>query len=195
VGGPYIAVIDAESIVLLDRATLAEVSRVGAAGADAVAVSGEWLAYRRREGGRDVLEAVGISDPLSPGPAQRIAAAASPNQVGRPSIDGDTVAWATAQSDVSRIWKRDLDGRKNKVVAGARFALLSNPAIDGRRLIYVRSTGGRDQLVMTRVGKHGGGHPIHTFHGPGYVWSTALEGRTAYVTVVSEGGIEIFSVD
>jgi hypothetical protein len=195
VGGPYVALIDGASIVLLDRATLGEVARVSAEGADAVAVSGDWLVYRRRVAARDVLEAVKITDPLTPGPAGRITSAASPSQVGRPAIDGDVVVYATAQRDESRIWKRELNGRKNKVVAGARFALLSNPAIDGKRLVFVRSTGRRDQVVMTRVNKHGGGHPIHTFRGSGYLWSTALEGGTAYVTVVSEGGIEIVSVD
>jgi hypothetical protein len=195
VGGPYVAVIDGASIVLLDRATLGEVARVSAEGADGVAVSGDWLVYRRREGARDVLDAVKITDPLTPGPARRITSAGSPDQIGRPSIDGDVVVWATAQRDESRIWKRDLEGRKNEVLVGARFALLSNPAIEGKRLVFVRSTGRHDQIVITRVKKHAGGHPIHTFRGAGYLWSTALEGGTAYVTVVSEGGIEIVSVD
>jgi hypothetical protein len=194
VGGPYVAVLQAQDAVLLDRGTLAEVSRVSMVGADALAVSGDWLVSRRREEGRDVLEARRITDPLNPGAAQRITSARSPNQVGRPSIDGDVVVWATAQRDESRIWKRDLDSRKNQVVAGSRFALLSNPAIDGGRLIYVRSTGGRDQVIMKRVAKRGGSRPIHTFSGQGYLWSTALEGARAYVTVVQEGGIEIVSI-
>jgi hypothetical protein len=194
VGGPYVAVIDAGGVLLLDRGTLAEVSRVAVAGADAVAVSGEWLVYRRHEEGRDVLEAQRITDPVNPGIPERITSATVPNQLGRPSIDGDVVVWATAQRDESRIWTRDLGSRKNEVVAGSRFALLSNPAIDTGRLIYVRSTGRRDQLIMKRAAKRGDGHPIHTFSGQGYLWSTALEGGRAYVTVVQEGGIEIVSV-
>ena len=194
VGGPYVAVIQGAEAVLLDRAGLAEVARVPAAGADALAVSGEWLVYRRREGGRDVLDAQRITDPLNPGAPQRITSAASPSQVGRPSIDGHLVAWATAQRDESRVWIRDLEDRKNKVVAGSRFALLSNPALDGGRLVYVRATERREQLIARNVGKGGGGHPIHRFKGQGYLWSTELQGGTAWVTVVREGGIEIVSV-
>jgi hypothetical protein len=194
VGGQYVAVIQGAEVVLLDRAGLAEVARVPAASADALAVSGDWLVYRRREGGRDVLEAQRITDPLNPGAPQRITSAASPNQVGRPSIDGHLVAWATAQRDESRIWIRDLEDRKNKVVAGSRFALLSNPALDGGRLVYVRATERRDQLIARNAGKGGGGHPIHRFKGQGYLWSTELQGGTAWVTVVREGGIEIVAV-
>jgi hypothetical protein len=194
VGGHYLAVIAGGEVVLLDRAGLAEVARIPAAGADALAVSGEWLVYRRREEGRDVLEARRIADPLNPGPTHRITSAASPNQVGRPSLDGHVLVWATNQRDESRVWKRDLDAGKNTVVTGSRFALLSNPALDGDRLVYVRATERREQLIARSAGKGGGGHSIHRFKGQGYLWSTDLEGGTAYVTVVRAGGIEIVSV-
>jgi hypothetical protein len=194
VGGPYVAVIEGGEAVLLDRGGLGEVARIPAAGADALAVSGDWLVFRRREGARDVLDAVRIVDPLNPGPPQRITSAASPNQVGRPSIDGDVVVWATAQRDESRVWRRDLSERKNKVLAGSRFALLSNPSIDGGKLVYVRAGERSDLLIERSSTKRGGGHPIHRFKGQGYLWSTELEGGTAYVTVVREGGIEIVSV-
>jgi hypothetical protein len=194
VGGPYLAVIEGGEAVLLDRGGLGEVARIPAAGADALAVSGDWLVFRRREGARDVLDAVRIVDPLNPGPPQRITSAGSPNQVGRPSIDGDVVVWATAQRDESRVWRRDLSERKNKVLAGSRFALLSNPSIDGGKLVYVRAGERSDLLIERSSNKRGGGHPIHRFKGQGYLWSTELEGGTAYVTVVREGGIEIVSV-
>jgi hypothetical protein len=194
VGGQYVAVIDGDEVVLLERGGLAEVARLPVAGADALAVSSDWLVYRRREAGRDVLEAQRISDPLNPGSPQRITSAASPSQVGRPSIDGNVVAWATAQRDESRVWTRDLQDRKNKVIVGSRFALLSNPSLDGGRLVYVRATEKREQLIAGSAGKRGGGHPIHRFKGDGYLWSTELEGGTAWVTVVRDGGIEIIEV-
>jgi hypothetical protein len=194
VGGNYVTVISGGEVVLLDRAGLAEVARIPAAGADALAVSRDWLVYRRREEGRDVLEARRIADPLNPGPPHRITSAGSPSQVGRPSLDDHVVAWATNQPDESRIWKRDLEARKNKVVTGSRFALLSNPALDGNRLVYVRATEHREQLIARSAAKRGGGHPIHRFKGQGYLWSTELRGGTAYVTVVRSGGIAIVSV-
>jgi hypothetical protein len=194
IGGPYIAVIQGAEVMLLRRSDLSPVARIPAPGIDALAVSGDWLVMRRREGGRDVLEAQRIADPLAPGPVERITSTAAPNQVGRPALDGDTVAWATAQLDESRIWVRDLGAKRNKVVVGSRFNLLTNPAIDGRRLIYVRGGGAHDRVMATRVGRRGDGHPIHHDKGPGILWTTALEGDRAYVTVLAEGGVELIEI-
>jgi hypothetical protein len=157
-------------------------------------VSGDWLVLRRREGGRDVLEAQRITDPLAPGPMERITSAAAPDQVGRPSLDGERVAWATAQLDQSRVWVRDLSERRNRVVVGSRFNLLTNPSVEGKHVIYVRGGGSRDAVYATRIGRRGAGHPIHRDAGPGILWTTALEGGRAYVTVLSEGGVELIEV-
>ena len=195
VGGPYIAVISGQKVSLLARDTLEPVTELSLGGVDAVAISGEWLVTRRREEGRDVLEATDITDPLDPGPPQRITSTSSPSQVGRPAIDGDVVVWATAQRDQSRVWKRDLGDNKNKVVAGARFYLLTSPAIEGGRIIYVRSGSSRDAVMTKKLSQHGNGRPIYNDNGPGILWSTALEGGRAYVTVLNGDGIEIISVD
>ena len=187
--------ISGQKVSILARDTLAPVAELSLGGVDAVAISGEWLVTRRREEGRDVLEATDITDPLDPGPPQRITSTSSPNQIGRPAIDGDVVVWATAQRDQSRIWKRDLGDKKNKVVAGARFFLLTSPAIEGGRIIYVRSGSSRDAVMTKKLSQHGNGHPIYNDNGPGILWSTALEGGKAYVTVLNGDGIEIISVN
>ena len=194
IGGPYVAVIQGGEAVLLRREDLAPVTRIPAPGVDALAVSGDWLVMRRREGGRDVLEAQRITEPLAPGPMERITSAAEPSQVGRPALDGEVVVWATAQQDESRVWVRDLSAQKNKVVVGSRFNLLANPAIEGKHVIYVRGGGAHDQVMATRLNRRGAGHPIHHDKGPGILWTTALEGGHAYVTVLSEGGVELISI-
>jgi hypothetical protein len=194
IGGPYIAVVEGAEVVLLRREDLTEVTRIPAPGVDALAVSGDWLVVRRREGGRDVLEAQRITDPLAPGTMERITSAAAPNQVGRPALDGEVVVWATAQRDESRVWARDLSEKKNKVVVGSRFNLLANPAIEGKHVIYVRGGGTHDQVMATRLNRRGAGHAIHHDKGPGILWTTALEGDRAYVTVLSEGGVELLSI-
>jgi hypothetical protein len=194
IGGPYIAVIQGGEIVLLRREDLSEVTRIAAPAVDAVAVSGDWLVMRRREGGRDALEARKITDPLSPGPLERITSAGAPSQVGRPALDGDTVVWSTAQRDESRVWMRDLTERRNRIVVGSRFNLLTNPAIEGRRLIYVRGGGSHDRVMATRLGRRGAGRPIHHDKGPGILWTTALEGGRAYVTLLAEGGVELIEL-
>jgi hypothetical protein len=194
IGGPYVAVIDGAEVALLARDTLAPVVRIPAPGADALAVSESWLAVRRHEQGRDVLDAIAIIDPLAPGAPQRITSTASPDQIGRPAIDGDTVVWATSQRDESRLWRRDLEERRNRVLVGSRFALLTNPAVEDGRLVYVRTAGARDEVMHRKLGGHGKGHPIHRDSGPGILWSTALSEGRVYVTVLSDGGIEILAL-
>ncbi len=61
-------------------------------------------------------------------------------------------------------------------------------------MIYVRGGGAHDQVMATRLDRRGAGHPIHHDKGPGILWTTALEGGHAYVTVLSEGGVELISI-
>lgn len=194
IGGPYVAVVDGDDVVVVARDTLAPVARIAVPEVDALAISGDWLVIRRREEGRDVLEAIDVSDPLAPGAPMRITSAASPSQVGRPGLDGDVVVWATSQRDESRIWKRNLTDDRNRIVLGSRFFLLTNPALEGGRLVYVRSGGSRDHVMAKKLYRRGKGNPIYRESGPGVLWSTAFEGGRVYVTVLSDGGIEIISV-
>ena len=49
--------------------------------------------------------------------------------------------------------------------------------------------------MTKKLSRHGNGHPIYNDNGPGILWSTALEGGKAYVTVLNGDGIEIISVN
>jgi hypothetical protein len=49
--------------------------------------------------------------------------------------------------------------------------------------------------MATKLSRRGAGHPIYRESGPGILWSTALEGGRAYVTLLSDGGIEIITVN
>ena len=63
---------------------------------------------------------------------------------------------------------------------------LSNPAIRGDALLYVRSTRRADQLKLATIG--GGAGRTLLSRGGGNLWSTALSDERAYVTAIRGTG-------
>lgn len=195
IGGPYAAVIVGERIDILDRGTLARVGEIGARGADAVALSGEWLVYRARRDGADSLWAHRIADPRAPSEAIRLAAVGGPAQLGRPSVNLGTVAYAIANRRVNRIVLRKLPRGKARNVLRSRRASLSNPTIRGKQVLYVEGRRKRQRLRVKTLGRKGAGRALMTRKGRRpLMWSTALAGDRAYVTLLRGGSSRIVSV-
>lgn len=186
IGGPHIAVIEGNSIALLRTADRTEVSRFQADGADAVALSPEWVAYRTRHKGRDAIRIRSLANPLSPGEARTIARAGAPAQLSRPSLARSRLAYATANAKASRIQILRIGDRRHTVLR-TKGSLLTNPALFGKRLLYVRTgADGRDHLTLKFLRRGGGKRQLLT-RKRGHLWSTALTGKRAYVTVLSGG--------
>lgn len=188
-GGPYAAVISGSEIHILDRATLAPVAELGAPDADAVALSREWLVYRARRGDRDSLWAHRISNPRAPSNPIRLGAVGGSAQLGRPSVYGRAVAYAIAKRRVNRIVRRKLPRGKARNVRRARHASLSNPTIRDRRMLYVEARRKRQRLRVKTLGKKGRGRVVMSRRGyRPLMWTTALAGERAYVTLLRGGG-------
>jgi MFS family permease len=186
IGDGRVAVVSGGRIVILSAKDLTEVGRVQAPGADAVAISGTWLAWRARVGGRDVLRARNLRDPSAPGPEQLLGRAGGDAQLGRPSLDGNRLVYARATGRENVIVKRLLGAKRKKQ---AKVTLmrsiregLSNPTIRGDDLLYVRHTRRADRLKLATVGG-GAGRTLLSRHG-GTLWSTALSKQRAYVTLI-----------
>ncbi len=181
------AVIAGDEVVILSADDLGELGRVPAAGADAVAISRHWLAWRARRAGRDFLRARNVADPTSPGPEQSLGKAGGSAQLGRPSLDDNRLLYARATPRENVIVKRLLGSNHKKrakaTVMRSRTEGLSNPSIRGRSLLYVRSTRRADHLKLRSVGGHGKGRTLLS-RPTGALWSTALDDRRAYVTVI-----------
>ena len=185
VGGPYVAVVAGDEIKLLDRYSLAALGTVSAPGADGLALSRGWLAYRigRRSG--DTLLARRIADPANPGPAKRIARTGGFAQLSRPALDHSLLLFSRNSRYASRIVKRRLGARRSRTILRSRFAGLFNPAVGGRRIVYVRSSRGRDRLMVRRRRGHGPGHVIYSRRrSRGAIWSSALTARRVFFTVL-----------
>jgi hypothetical protein len=115
-------------------------TRVAAPGADAVAVSQAWVAWRAREGDGDVIYAAALGG----GEVREIMRAA---ELGRPALHGDRLAFHLI-GRTSRIIVADLSTGRTATARQERRALLLNPSLDGRRLLYVRAYFARQELRL-----------------------------------------------
>ena len=179
-----------------------------APGADAVAVSGSWVAWRVREGAVDVIRAL----PLGAGePPREVMRAA---ELGRPALQGGRLAFHVI-GRTSRIVVVDLASGTAATARQERRALLLNPSLEGGRLLYVRASHSRQELRIGPVsrrsprkdrrlwstvptGRRDAGHEPgneHKKHGQPHklwkrprsgvsstLWTTALAEDAAYVT-------------
>jgi hypothetical protein len=207
-GGGRLAIVDGGRIdvrpVSGDRVELS----VPAPGADAVAVSGSWVAWRAREGDGDVIYAA----PLGGGPARELIRAP---ELGRPAVEGDRLAFHVNSNRSGRVVVFDLRTGQAGTVRQERRALLLNPSLHDGRLLYVRSVYSRQELrlgPLTRraprrdrrlwttvpTGRRDAGHEPgdrHKRHGHPHrmwrrprqgvsatLWTTALAADAAYVT-------------
>jgi hypothetical protein len=181
---------------------------IPAPGADAVAVSASWVAWRVREGDTDVIYAVQLQTDAPPREVIRAP------ELGRPAVQGGRVAFHVT-GRTSRIIVVDLASGRAATARQERRALLLNPSLQGGRLLYVRAVYSRQELRLGPVtrrsprkdrklwstvptGRRDAGHEPgneHKRHGhphrlwkrprrgvSGTLWTTALAEDAAYVT-------------
>jgi hypothetical protein len=177
---------------------------VAAPGADALAVSVNWVAWRAA----DALYAA----PLAGGPPALVFRAA---ELGRPALEGNLLAFHVAGRSGGRIIVVDLATGSRQTVRRERRTLLLNPSLLGGALLYVRirysrqelrlgalarrsprrdgqlystvPTGRRDAGHEPGVRHHRHGHPRSLWPRPREglattLWTTALAADAAYVT-------------
>jgi hypothetical protein len=183
VGDGRAAVLSGGAIVLLRGDDFTEVSRFPAPDADAVAVAANWVAWRTRRDGRDLMRARSIANPTQPGAIKELGGVGGGRQLGRPALDGNRLVYARASKKVNVIVKQMLGKRKRakSVVLRSRDQGVSNPSIRGKHLLYVRHTKGADQLKIRKVSGGGKGRTLLSRRG-GTLWSTALTEERAFVT-------------
>ena len=123
---------------------------VPAPGADAIAVSADFVAWRAHGDDGDTIYAA----PLAGGGPRRIAKA---KELGRPALEGARLAYHVNGRTGSRIVIADAATGKRTTVRRERRALLLNPSLQGGRLLYVRNYYKRQELRIgpqsTRAGR------------------------------------------
>jgi hypothetical protein len=185
IGDGIVAVIREGRIVLLSAANLGELGSFAAPGADAVAVSRHWVAWRAHANGSDSLHARTIANPAAPGPVHGLGRTGRRAQLGRPSLDDNRLVYARAAPEENLIVRQVLGAKHPKHAKSrlmrSRVDGLENPTLRGRVLLYVRVTGHGDRLMLAHAGG-GEGRPL--FRTRATLWSTALGDKRAYVTVL-----------
>jgi hypothetical protein len=189
IGGRFIATVTGDEIQLLDRDTLAPVARIGAVGADAVAVSDSWLAYRAPTGGGDGIFIRYIANPASPAPALLLASEGGASQLSPPAVDNGILLYAIATPRGSRVVQWAMGTHKHRTLVRSRRLLLFDPAVDGRSFAYVRSDARRSRMMVRGRHRHGAGRILFTLkRSAGVLYSDALTDSAGYVTVLRPSG-------
>jgi hypothetical protein len=211
-GGGRLAVIGADVIQIRQTSGAPFAAAIAAPGADACAVSAEWVAWRSRGADGDTI----LAQPLAGGAPRQIAKA---RELGRPALEGGRLAYHATGRTGSRIVIADLAGGRRTTVRRERRALLINPSLQGGELAYVRNSYRRQELRLgpqaqrsaTRdrrlwsivpTGRRDAGHDPgkeHLRHGwpkklwprpprglSATLWTTALGDGVAYVALLRQ---------
>jgi hypothetical protein len=189
IGGRFIATVAGNQILLLDRNTLALVGQIPAPGADAVAVSDSWLAYRAPTGGGDGIYIRYIANPASPGPQALLASEGGASQLSPPAVDGAILVYAIATPRGSRVVQWVMGTHKHRALVRSRRLLLFDPAVNGKSFAYVRADARRSRLMVRSRHRHGSGRVLFTLgRSAGVLYSDALTDAVGYVTILEPDG-------
>jgi hypothetical protein len=172
--GPLLAYADATGVRVV-RFSTGETLAV-LRGVDEPALAYPWLAFRLRRGG---LVRLFVRN-LQTFEQRELVRASTATTIGRPAIDGDTVAWSSVHRSGSRIVAYSLARRASRVVARSAVLALHDPALDGSRIVWIGDAADGSS-VWTATGRAARtlGAPTS---GRVRLFGTALVGRALYVT-------------
>jgi hypothetical protein len=214
IGDAYLAWHAGDTVTVAASDTLQPIQQQTVPGVEKLAVSQDWLAYRvALPGGKEQLRAFALSDPAT---ATVVTKPWARGRLGRPSLSGHVVLYSLALPGRSELFAFDLSTGKRTLLRSSRRSLLLSPARLGSTLLYVRLGRCSQQLRLGRLGANTAGRVLyklpplagqdlghergHTTQGehlpcPGRpkptsrsLWTTALSGTTAYVTVLRPSG-------
>ncbi len=171
IGGPWVAVRQKSEIVLLSRDDLAEAGRIPAAGADAVAVSPHWIAWRAATAGGDLIRARSFAagdTGIVWRPGGVVARAAAPATLGRPSLDGAKLVYSHSSTRANSLRLRVLTSGRGKTLLASRHWLLSAPSVFNGSFSFVRTTNERQEVRLRKLGGRKTGHLLYSIPATSY---------------------------
>jgi hypothetical protein len=106
------------------------------------------------------------------------------NDIGRPSLADGRLAWHVVTRSETRIVVLNLASWKRRIIARSRIAVLMHPALSAGRVLWIDQ---RSRMGFVRLqalsGRRARMRTLWTANRRDrFFWTTALAGRTAYVT-------------
>jgi len=178
--GDLLAYVGSAGISVIDWRTGASIAHVdGQVSKPAL----EWprLAFIRTDSSYERLIVADFTDPAAPTERQ-IALSAVENELGRPSLSGGRIAWHKVTNRESRVFVERLNTGVRTLIARSRIALEANPSLTPLRVVWVEERSKSAALRRRRFDRPGVRTIYLTTGRTRLLWTTALTGRTAYVT-------------
>jgi hypothetical protein len=139
------------------------------------------LAFVRQGSDYDRLILANFSDPGAP-TERRIASVLRRDDLGRPSLAGGRLAWHKSTRREARVFVYTLSSRRRRTIDRSKMYVPSNPALSNARIVWVEQRPKSASLYLRRFGSNGR-KQIYKYRGRDTrLLTTALTGRTAYVT-------------
>jgi hypothetical protein len=180
VDGGRLAYEDSQGVKVIDWRTGALLRRIDGE-VSKPALDWPLLAVVRTDSTYRRLIIVDYTNPGAPTERQIVRVALS-NDLGRPALAGGRVAWANVGPGGSRVYFQVLASGRRKVAAKSSIAVLANPSLTARRILWVTQYARSCTLHTRRFGSSSTKRIYRTKGNRRLLWTTALTGRTAYVT-------------
>lgn len=180
VDGDLLAYADADGIKVINWRTDSVVAEVAGA-VSKPALDWPLLAFIRRDSTYERLVLADFTHPNSP-TEREIASALLENDLGRPSLAGGRLAWHKVTNRESRITVEQLATGKRTLIARSKVAVEANPSLGPLRIVWIEQRSKTSALRKRRFDRAGTRTVYSTTGRDRLLWTTALAGRTAYVT-------------
>jgi len=143
------------------------------------ALAWPWLAYNheRQDGSSEIL-----LRNLAKGGVRGVVRGGPKMDFGRPAIGKGRVAWQAVGPGGSRIGLMAIATGRRVLVAHTKIGLLAHPALSDGRLLWVDRRRGGSKLKIWAIGTRSARVLTQTASSGRVFWTTALAGRTAYLT-------------
>jgi hypothetical protein len=184
VDGDLLAYVDGGGIKVINWSTLQQVAHIDGA-VSKPALDWPLLAFVRTGSTYKRLILANLTNSDAP-VERRIVKVGIGNDLGRPSLASGRIAWHKVMAVGSQVYSQVLSTGKRRVIARSKIAVLANPSISATRIIWVKQTRRSCALFVRRFDSRTVKRIYRTTKRTRLLWTTALKGRTAYVTQWSQ---------
>src|SRR5919198_1494820 len=184
VDGSLLAYVDGGGIKVIDWSTRAPVAQVDGA-VSRPALDWPLLAFVRTDATYKRLILADFTNPGAP-TMRQITKIVRRNDLGRPSLASGRLAWHKVTAVGSQVYLQVLASGKRRVIARSKVAVLANPSLSATRIVWVKQFPRSCALLTRRFDSRTVKRIYRTTKKTRLLWTTALTGRTAYVTQWSQ---------